>query len=269
MKVTFDTNALGSLAVGNASAAIVVRDAILAGRLCGFFSETLVTLEGVANVARSPTFGAMRLQTRMTTAEARQDGSHAIHVNLTLDHSARPSLHPQLVTLVCRLRELGFKAIRLPRIGLQVLDSAAGFALAPEPDDKLSARLDRSNAAALAIEARGVGGARAWALARRLAGANVAGIDLFRSLGLASTEREIKEVAKAVGEWADGDALAAHIGHKHDVFCTNDQGKSAGGPSVLDALNRAWLTETYGVVFMTLDEVASAIQPPADHGDQP
>ncbi len=263
MKVTFDTNALGTLAVGHAPAAIAIRDAILAGRLCGFFSETLVTLEGVARVARAPTFGAMQLKTRMTTAVTLPDGTHGIHVNLTLDHSARPSLHPQLVTLVTRLRELGFKAIRLPRIGLQVLDPAAGFALDDQPDDELQARLDRSHAAALAIEARGVGGARAWSLARRLAGSDqVAGIDLFRALGLTSNDQETKEVAKAVGEWADGDAVAAHIGHRHDVFCTNDHGKKAGGPSVLDAVNRAWLTESFGVVFMTLDELASHIGAP-------
>jgi hypothetical protein len=37
-----------------------------------------------------------------------------------------------------------------------------------------------------------------------------------------------------VSEWADGDAVAAHIAYGNDIFCTQDQGKSAGGPSILD-----------------------------------
>ena len=65
---------------------------------------------------------------------------------------------------------------------------------------------------------------------------------------------------RAIAEWADADSIAAHVGYGIDLFCSEDQGKSAGGISlILDAANRAWLTATYGVQFATLTELAAMV----------
>jgi integrase len=45
-----------------------------------------------------------------------------------------------------------------------------------------------------------------------------------------------------------------------DLFCSEDQGKSAGGiPLFWTRQNRAWLTATYGVQFATLTELAAMV----------
>lgn len=62
-------------------------------------------------------------------------------------------------------------------------------------------------------------------------------------LGRATTENERKKVRKAINEWADGDAIAAHVGYDNDLFCTHDDGRGAGQNSVFSQTHRAWLTE--------------------------
>jgi hypothetical protein len=67
--------------------------------------------------------------------------------------------------------------------------------------------------------------------------------------------------------------LAAHVAYSNDVFlygrpffvrktffCTEDQGKSASGGSILDADDRLWLAVTYNVKFATIGELATQIR---------
>ena len=81
----------------------------------------------------------------------------------------------------------------------------------------------------------------------------------LRSLGRAKDVHEEGRVRRAVSEWADADSVASHIGYAIDLFCTDDQGKGAGAPSVLDSANRARLEKTYGVKFVTLCQLAAMI----------
>jgi hypothetical protein len=70
---------------------------------------------------------------------------------------------------------------------------------------------------------------------------------------------EENAVNRAIAEWADADSVAAHVGYGIDLFCTEDVGKSAGAPSVLDQANRTWLQATYGVKFVTISELAGML----------
>ena len=74
----------------------------------------------------------------------------------------------------------------------------------------------------------------------------------------ARTPAEDKELSRACAEWADGEVVAAHIAYRNDVICTNDHARSAGH-SIFDVPNRAWLTASYGVTFMTVDELAARV----------
>ena len=65
--------------------------------------------------------------------------------------------------------------------------------------------------------------------------------------------------AMKADEWADGDSLAAHVAIENDLLCAEDRGKSAGGPSIFDATNRAWLRSTYEVEFVTIPELAGRL----------
>ncbi|MGI6521059.1 MAG: hypothetical protein ACOX2D_07980 [Fermentimonas sp.] len=57
---------------------------------------------------------------------------------------------------------------------------------------------------------------------------------------------DIKKIAKAAAEWADGDSVAIAIALGCDYFCTRDQAKGAGKKSVLSKTNLAWLYADYG-----------------------
>ena len=81
---------------------------------------------------------------------------------------------------------------------------------------------------------------------------------LFQSQRAADVH-EVNAVNRAVAEWADGDSIAAHIGYGLDCFCTGDEGNSSGAASVFDAANRAWLSATYGVKFVTMKQLASML----------
>jgi len=50
---------------------------------------------------------------------------------------------------------------------------------------------------------------------------------------------------------------AVHIWH--GGFCSKDFGKGASGPSVLDCANRKWLSEEFGIRFVTLRELADMV----------
>jgi hypothetical protein len=81
----------------------------------------------------------------------------------------------------------------------------------------------------------------------------------FSSLLRARDIHEQRQVQRAIAEWADADSIAAHIGYGIDLFCTDDQGKAAGAPSIFDSENRAWLESTFGVKFVTLSQLAEMI----------
>ena len=81
----------------------------------------------------------------------------------------------------------------------------------------------------------------------------------YQGLTNAKDIHEERAVERAFSEWADGDSIASHVAHGIDVFCTEDIGRSNASPSVLDAANRAWLEATYGVNFMSFDELIATI----------
>ena len=80
-----------------------------------------------------------------------------------------------------------------------------------------------------------------------------------QGLGRARDAAERRKVWAAINEWADGDAIAAHVGHGNDLFCTHDYGKSSGPQSALHPTHRTWLKEAFGVEFVTPLELAERL----------
>jgi hypothetical protein len=110
-----------------------------------------------------------------------------------------------------------------------------------------------------AIEARGLGCAQAQRIAGEIR-AEVGGHHPFAFyLGNPRNPAERKKINRAIKEWADGDSVAAHYGYKIDLFCSEDFGKNARAASVLDNANRAWLTNKFGILFVTLGQLADMV----------
>jgi hypothetical protein len=71
---------------------------------------------------------------------------------------------------------------------------------------------------------------------------------------LANRKAVEKTVRPMIGEWCDGLIVGSHFGYGNDIFCTADQGKNAGGSSLLHHTNRPNLTAK-GIRIMTPREL--------------
>lgn len=280
-RVTFDTNVLDLAcrperfprdprqpALGR------VHDALSAGAIEGFYSVTMLTIEGVQNADRADVFAStktvMQEQPSFVTKNADLPDSvraiigdgdlETIPMNFHVTQPTRKPLHPEVVRRMHAAHGLGVRVLKAPpRIGaFYVTDPDGAYYLPNGEGAALEAWIDTVHAVGREIDQRGVGYAQAKALGAELA-AQTPGELWFRALDAAKDVHEQNAVKRAFSEWADGDAIAAHIAYGLDVFCSADVGNSNAQNSVLDAANRAWLTATYGVRFMTFDELLAAL----------
>jgi hypothetical protein len=182
-----------------------------------------------------------------------------VHLEIQVSQSKRKPLHPEVIARLNAATALGVKALRdVPRLGaFQISDQnnkiylevAAGIAETKWRDTATNVARD--------IEAKGVGIAQVKKL-----GANLQADPAetwFRALNNASDIHQKRAIERAFSEWADGDSVAAHIAYGIDIFCSADVGNSNVQNSVLDTQHRAWLSSTYGVRFMTFEDLAACL----------
>ena len=248
-----------------------VHDALTKGRIEGFYSVTMLTIEGMMRKDRADVFAGTRTVMQPETTELTKNVDlpdavreklgaadvETVRLEISVEQPERKSLHPEIAARVRAAKAVGFKVLKaVPRLGaFHIKDPSGEYYLDPGEGDALKAWNDRACAVARAIEARGVGMAQIRELGERLGEADSQS-PWFRSLDRAEGIHEKREVERAFGEWADGDSIAAHVAYGIDVFCSDDVGKSNAAGSILDHANRAWLSETFGVQFATLEELA-------------
>ncbi len=266
MRITFDTNTLDRAVRPERfpkdprqAEYVTVHDALALGAIKGFFCATLVMIEGIQRNDRAAVLATTSLRIKILPETTTLDGIPAIPINLHVEQR-RPPLHPEMAARVGAALGLGLRVLGVPRVGLPRIEDRDGAIYVSEPDTlALSERLDRYFDVATAIECRGSGIRQAQALAEKFAKRDNATEHWFHSLIRARDVHEENAVKRACSEWADGDSVAAHIGYNNDLFCTEDAGMSAGGNSIFNETNRAWLEQTYGTKFVTLAELAAQV----------
>jgi hypothetical protein len=113
------------------------------------------------------------------------------------------------------------------------------------------------------IVARGLGRAQVIELANSFSERDGAGGEWWpQGLERTRSPAEREKARRAINEWADGEALAAHACYGNDLFCTEDRGGDLGEKSVLHPTHRASLSETHGVTFVTVAELAQRLAAP-------
>jgi hypothetical protein len=262
LTVTFDTNAFDKAvrpAVYASDPAhedfLVVHEALKQGRIQGFLADTVITLEGITNDQRAKVFG--NTATRSSLAQASDD---TFTLTITPVQADRLPLHPKQAERFIAAVDLGIRLLGAPRIGMPRAEEQY---YAGESPAALGERLNRFVDLVRKIEARGLGSARAQAIAERLAGGPITKAPWFTAFGAAKDIHEMREIARAIAEWADADSVGAHYGYRNDIFCTLDSGKAEerrGEPAVLDPTNRTWLTQEFGIRFATLPELAQELR---------
>lgn len=278
LRVTFDTNVLdfacrpGRFPKDPRQALMQkVHNALVSAQIEGFYSVTMLTIEGIMRRDRGDVFAGTRIvaqpETIHMTANAdlpeaiRQKAGGAdletITARFKVEQSDRKALHPEVIARVQAAKALGVRVLKdVPRIGAYHIDDPKGeFYLAR---DDLKAWIDKAHEVAGAIEARGLGFAQVKALGLAMAQSDPAAA-WYQALDQAADIHQQRAVERAFSEWADGDSVAAHIAYGIDIFCSEDVGNSNAGNAVLDAVNRAWLAATYGARFMTFEDLAAQL----------
>lgn len=266
LRVTFDTNTLDRIARPERFPKdqrqgdfYKIHRALKNGRLAGFFSETVLTLEGIEKVQRADVFDSTEIKTQITD-QVSADGKPTVSVIFTASQPARKPIHPETAARVKAAIQLGLRALRIPRNGLiEITDPSRKF-FVQQSQSEQATRQKKTLEAAREIEKRDVGMSIIRQIGAKFATrANVLE-PWYRSLVRAKDVHEENEVKRAISEWSDGDSLAGHIGYGIDLFCTEDRGRRGGKASILNDENRLWASQKYGVQFVTLTELAKRLR---------
>lgn len=228
-------------------------------RIIGLLPETIFNLETIQTKQRQQFFGNYRPSIESQVVSATDEGIH-MRVKIGPDLNAHPGNSAYHNIHLADALSIGFRLLSAPRVALPRSPDIKREYFFEEDSDKVGARLDRYHAAGREIEALGCGMAHIRALGQRYARTGEIFLDGLRSV----PESEKHLISKAIAEWADGDAIAAHIGYEADFFCTHDQGISAGSDSILSAKFRQIIAAKYGVRFVLPDELATLLK---ENGD--
>ena len=270
ISVTFDSNVWESIvdqgkldSHAQSDSLGAIRGAIEQGQIAPYLSDVIVTLEAVKKAERAEFFREITVQHRRRDIETHtgEDGtpvlSRDITINASFDH--RPPQHQKLSDALEAATNLGFRFISMPRIGWMRVEDEL-YKPNEATEEAIASRLERTFEAHGEFQGRGWGdawaiqlGQEAMQLDPSLAARGVIPIQAFAH---SSTPNK---VPSAVAEWADGDALAAHYGHEHDVFCTLDEGGNAGENSVLHQSHRRFLLERFGIRVLTPADLAALL----------
>lgn len=263
LRITFDSNVWQPTVLPDDfpnDAAIasfrVIHDAIKAGSAAGYLSETIFTLEGIKKSGRKKYFSEHRAKVE-TTVNPQPDGS--IHMRLVIgpDPTKGVKNNPYLDKYLEAARALKFKVLRCNRVaGVKNVDIPESD-FAPNDTVPFDQQNEKTGACGREIQARGAGIAQLQILGATYAG----GRHWTEGIGAAPGSEDNK-VVRAVAEWADGDSVAAHVGHQNDYFCTRDMASGAGSKSIFSESNRLWLVQTYGLKFVLPEELASLLTAP-------
>ena len=254
LRVTFDSNVLQKAVMPSLASKtdlfaeyVTIHDALQGNRVQGFICETVGTLEAIRNDARKAYFTSIKpkVSVQVVNASHRQA---PLKIDMGTTHDQHPGLYRVLEERLRLAIALGMRLMRAPRMTIPIPALMLDLSVfADETDVPISAARDnRWGDVAETIAHRGVGSALLRSLQKKAGGR--------------ADAIEEKDFARAVAEWADGDSVAAHVAYNNDLFCTEDQGKSAGGNSIFDASNRRWLAVTYGVKFATVRELAGRLR---------
>jgi hypothetical protein len=278
-RVTFDTNVL-DLACRperfpkdpRQSMMQTVHKALADARVHGFYSVTMLTIEGIMRRDRAKVFSGTHTvlkQEKISTTPTSElpeeirskvdaDEIETIDIEFAVEQPDRKPLHAEVIARMRAAKALGVRVLKaVPRIGAyKISDPTDEYYLSAGSGDDLTSWIKKAHAVSKAIEARGLGVAQIKALGVNLGDPETA---WFHALDRAPDIHQERAIERAFGEWADADAIASHIAYGLDVFCSADVGNSNGTDSILDPANRAWLNQTYGINFMSFEDLAKSL----------
>jgi hypothetical protein len=231
----------------------IIRDHILSGQITPFISDVIFTLEAIRTKDRAATIRDVRLRTRKT--ESHSDSGLKISININADFSHHPGLNDHLRKALAAALPMGFKLIKVNRIGFPMVEAHLYKNPSEKPEPPKSHQIFQD------FDEAGIGSAHAKRRGNELKSTNNLLRDRAPLLAFAESRSPEDDdlVSKIVAEWADGDSVIAHYEYDHDFFCTLDEGKSTPLASVLDSSRRPWLLQNYGIKIVSPAELVQEI----------
>lgn len=212
------------------------------GSIQPYFSEGLATMETIKKKDRKEHYANYKAGFSMSV-DGEEVSSH--------NGSGGPEISEYLNRVVPQALELGFRFTHLPRIGAPKLNIPDKY-WAPDEKYSMKERQNRSFECAQYIESLGAGKGK---LMNEL-GASNGGLVQKTKIDNSVTDNKY---SKAVGEWTDGDALAANYGYGIDYFCTNDRASNAGSSSIFHSTNLQQLEQRFPVNVVSPEELVQTL----------
>lgn len=261
MKVTFDSNVWQPVCNPknyendpSFSHFMKIKEAISQGIINAYLAETIFTLESIKKKDRQATLSDYKPKISIEEDEMPNETVQLIY-KIAQDQATHPSNNTFLEDYLNHAIRLGFKILPCTRVGgFKNLDLKDNYFL-KQDDADFHATIELTGRVAREIENRGAGISIIKTIGARYSTDPKDWLDGIHQ----APKSEEKAIAKAFAEWADGDSIATHIGHGIKYYCTRDQGKSSGRHSILAKENRAWLENTYEVLFVTPDELSALL----------
>ena len=248
MNVTFDSNVWEKVIDEDDRHFVKIKNKIRTGEIRPYICQIALSLEAIQKKLRAEFFKSYKPSIKFRD-EPTEDGMVRMRMCIEPNNELHPGFHPKLRCKLLKARDLGFRVLRMTRIGT----------VRPKdiPDDMYVdfASIDEfwKYAEPLArcseyIAALGCGQAAFNQLKERRNQVD------FDSQGT-SSEFE-KRFQEAVAEWVDGDALSAHYASGNEWFCTDDKAGNAGTGSIFHSQNRARVEKKFGVKIISSHDAA-------------
>lgn len=261
MRVSLDSNVWEWL-FGASAETSVPRGRILAAlrsrRLSAFICDAAVRIEAVTKKHR-PSYLASSAPLFGPTGIVELDGRPHLQFSLMPDDRRHPGVPGVQADKLALAQERGVRLMRglswisLPR-------AQCGLDYVAEAPDQRGQRETLQHAVFDGLSQSGVGKARFDGIIERIdkqAGRSLPGWSGLARLG----DQEFKRLGRACSEWADAELVAAHVSYGNDLLCTEDYARRAGR-SVFDRDQRRWLSNRYGVRFITIGALTNMLEVP-------
>ena len=227
-----------------------IRKAIVDKKIEAYLSETVFTLEAIKKAERQDYFSSIKpkIEIKENSLGSKIGLNITIGPEKGIDFNNRPILKKYFDEAI----KLGFKIVRLPRIGGMINEEIEDIRYKLS-DKEFSRYFEKICEVVSKIEDSGAGMAQIEKIGKFYETPN-----WLKGLKK-SPVTEHKKIEKAVAEWADGDSVAISIALGCDYFCTRDQAKGAGNKSVLSLNNLSWLKRDYGFETILPEDLTKLI----------
>lgn len=246
MRITFDSNAWEAVFCQANIRLNPIRAALDEERIAGFICAAAFRIEAITKRNRAAYFSQPYMGVSVEIMGLEEPGRLQLAMSIAPDNGKHPGIPNIQIEKLARAVYAGVKLMHGQNwMGLPVPREIKDSTLyVSETREAASARERRQIMVSSMIDERGVG--------------HAAFVAADGWTDRCRTPAEEKELSRACAEWSDGELVAAHIAYGNDILCSNDYGR-ATGHSIFNGPNRAWLAESYGVTFMTVEELMESV----------